>query len=167
MGIFDKIDDSFKVSSLRNPDTTGTYWQRIDSVDLFETRKYGEALRISKTTVKVLADPAGRAQPAGASTSEVVFQDDYLTRTLKLKAQALLGLTAQQADELTGQDLQEIFLGDRIIGEVVEVRATEKVSKKGNPFTEVTWVRRVSPELLEESLTEAEKAQFYPEGVTA
>ena len=167
MGLFDKIDDNFKVSNLRQPDTSGTYWQRIDSVNLFETRKYGEALRIAKTTIKVLSDPAGRAQPAGATTSEVVFQDDYLTRTLKLKAQALLGLTAKEADALTAQDLQEIFLGDRIVGEVIEVRVTEGISKKGNPFSNVQWVRRVSPELLEESLTEAEKAQFYPEGVTA
>lgn len=166
MGLFDSVQDNLQVSTMREDDRTGRYIQRITKINTIKTRNHGEALRFAKETIKVLDDPEGRAQVAGADTTQTIFQGDFLTRDMKLACKCLMGLNAEEADKLTGKKMQKELLNGSLHGVVFEIECKEETSQKGKAYTKTKWVRSLDADALAEILTEDEIKQFFPKGLS-
>ena len=167
VGLFDSIKNDVKIGNSRNNDKAGSYWQRIDKIELLTSRKGSEYVKVSKTTLKVLDGE----NKIGEETSEAFFRDEYnfLEKDLKSMAQVIYGMTTDEVNALTGSDLKELLVDSTDpTGEVIEVSVTEILKKGGtDTFARVKWLHRVTPKALDAGLSDEVKAQYFPAGVMA
>ena len=167
MGLFDQLDSSVKISSGKNNDKAGTYWQRIDKIELLTSRKKVEYVKVSKTTIRVIEGET----TVGEETSEAFFRDEYsfLEKDLKRMAQVIYNMTVEEASILGNAELKKILIdSDDPQGVIVQAKVTELMKKGGDgTFAKVRWSHSVSPEALADGLSDEAKAEFFPEGVTA
>lgn len=157
MGLFDNYKNATKVST-RNDDRDGTYWQRINKVEIATSRKKKDYVKVSKTTFYVVDDREGKAQPVGADTTDAFWPDEdpdfsYFERDTKRFVQACLGLTTEEANELTGEKIEKMIKDGTLDGSFVEVDVRTQVNKKsGKEFTNVNYRKEVTDEMVEETV---------------
>jgi hypothetical protein len=175
MGLFDNVKTGATVTGARNDDGPGTYWQRIDKVQVVsekDTNSGRPFLRITKTNLHVIhAEPQLGKSPKGVGeqTTQAIFNDPryhYFERDLKRLAQAIFGLSDSEANALPLTELNEMVTtkADTLRGVVLEasVNVKPKSKKPGETFAEVTYKRRVSKEEIAKTLPPNRLKEFFP-----
>lgn len=164
MGLFENLKNNVKISGTKVNDKQGTYWQRIDKIELAKSRKDVEYVKVSKTTVKVIEGET----KVGEETTEALFRDDYefLEKDLKMMAMAAYDLTVEEANALSGANLKSMLIGNKEIeGDVVEVSVKEVLKKDGvSTHAKVRWNHSVTPGQLA-TLPKDVLVRYFPAGV--
>lgn len=147
----------------------GWTWQLINKVELDSTRKGKVGLFIRKTVIHIV-DPAfpngqGPAHSVGEDITHAYWreQDTFLGNVKGF----LSGTLGQDATTVGEEEIMSVISDDQPLGgTVVEVKGRDILTKKGEPFTVITYVREVPPaELLAALSPEAAERFFGPGGL--
>jgi hypothetical protein len=154
MGIFDGIE-SAKMSMGGNYERAGHYLALIRRVKLDVSRKKVEFVAVEKVILQVIAaEPGTEPHSVGDQVSHLMMSDkDSFLGNFKSMIANVLGanpaeITAEVAQTVVDEEQQPLA------GLVVEMQNRTITTKKGDPFTLVTYVRALDPDEVVERVGE-------------
>ena len=164
MGLFTGIQDK-KIASSRINDQEGRYWQRFETVRSEETRDQKSYLKVRKTVIRVLEGET--PNPVGSEPSHAMFPDrfGYFFVDVKKLIRAGLGVTTEEVNALTEDEVDNIVKQNLLDGRTVEVLVTSKEGKDGKTYPVVNYLRQISKGEIKDTLSKTEIKRFWPEGL--
>lgn len=148
---------------------SGQYLMRIERCHIVETRKKKDLVAVDLTVIKILAD--GSAHKIGEEVNWGIQSDsDFFEREIKNFLVAVAGfdpsdMSEEQAAAEAERMCSEIFSAENPLGGVVvELHATDRVSKEGNDYTLRKFVRSLSSAEALAELSDEARNRFFPNG---